>query len=191
MDRSDVTIQEVLREAIDARLLDVHTALPCTVLSYDPISERAKVRPGVRRALLDADDKPAFEALPDLPEIPVLCAAGLAPGDLVLLVFSEVDAQGWEDSGTVSNPRDVTRHGFSSPFAIPFPKPGAPLVVGNPLLAQFVANATLVSAQLDSLKAAIAGWTPVAADGGAALKTALTAWLALPSDVAATRLKAS
>lgn len=47
-----------------------------------------------------------------------------------------------------------------------------------------VALASLVAAQLDDLKAAIAGWVPVPNDGGAALKTALSDFAGSSSDVA-------
>ncbi len=53
-----------------------------------------------------------------------------------------------------------------------------------------VALASPVESQLDDLKSAINGWTPVANDGGAALKVALTAWLASSSTVAAAKVKA-
>ena len=54
--------------------------------------------------------------------------------------------------------------------------------------AQLVALSNLVTSQLNALKAAIEGWTPVPNDGGAALKTALTAlFLTWPGSVAATK----
>jgi hypothetical protein len=55
---------------------------------------------------------------------------------------------------------------------------------------QFVALGNLVTAQLADLKSAINGWTPVPNDGGAALKVALTSWLASSSAVSAVKVKA-
>jgi phage baseplate assembly protein V len=40
------------------------------------------------------------------------------------------------------------------------------------------ASDSAIKANVDALRTAINGWTPAPADGGAALKTALTAWLA-------------
>jgi hypothetical protein len=58
--------------------------------------------------------------------------------------------------------------------------------------AAFVALASLVTAQLNALKAAIVGWTPVPNDGGAALKAALTTLFSTwPGNVAATKAKAT
>lgn len=184
----DLKLQEVIAEALDGRLLDVHTAMPGTVLVFDPITSTATVRPGVRRALRGQDEETVYERLPDLPGVPVLLGAGLSPGDKVLILFCEADAQGFEQSGALSDPKDVTRHGLGSPYCVPL---GPTLVIGNPLTAQAVALANLVTAQLDALKSAISGWTPVANDGGAALKVALGAWLASPSTVAAGNLKAN
>ena len=68
---------------------------------------------------------------------------------------------------------------------------GTTVYLGAESGAQFVALSNLVGAQLDALKTAISGWTPVPNDGGAALKTALTALFATwPGSVAATKVKA-
>jgi hypothetical protein len=188
-DRTDIPLAEVLREAMASGLLDVHTALPANVVAFDPLARTVDVKPGVRRALEDVDGAVTFEGIPVIYGVPVLCNAGLFPGDRVLLVFSEADAQGWESTGQEADPAELTRHSLNSPFAIPLT---SPLVVGNPALADYVALASLVSAQLSALKSAISGAAVAAGDGGAAFKSnlvsALSAW---PGPVAATELKSS
>lgn len=55
-------------------------------------------------------------------------------------------------------------------------------------------NDTAIKNDVDALRTAINGWTPVAMDGGAALKVALTTWLAGSislSDVGTTKVKAT
>jgi hypothetical protein len=52
-----------------------------------------------------------------------------------------------------------------------------------------VARADLVDARLNALKTAISGWTPVPNDGGLALKTALTSWLAGTSATGSSKVK--
>lgn len=59
---------------------------------------------------------------------------------------------------------------------------------GSATATQFVALANLVDARLSALKAILTGWTVTPGDGGAALKTAMSAWDV--SSVAATKAKA-
>lgn len=61
--------------------------------------------------------------------------------------------------------------------------------IGGATASQFVALANLVDARLSALKAILTGWTVTPGDGGAALKTAMSAWDV--SSVAATKAKAT
>lgn len=71
----------------------VFTALPGIITAYDGTSKRASVQPTPRTAFKDG----TMGALPILPNVPVLSAAGggycvavnLIPGDAVLLVFCQ------------------------------------------------------------------------------------------------------
>ncbi len=141
----------------------------------------------------------------------------LEEGDEGLIIFTDTDLGAWRDSGQVSDPGDERRHGLGGAVF----RPGLSSVAraltgaatGHLVLGKeggaaaihldgstvqlgaaggnFVALANLVTAQLADLKSAINGWTPVANDGGAALKVALTTWLASSSAVAATLTKAT
>ncbi len=72
-----------------------------------------------------------------------------------------------------------------------FCKADGTLALGAYAPADFVALASRVNAELDMLKTAIAGWTPVALDGGLALKTALAAFIAAtPTNVGSTTVRA-
>ncbi len=192
-ERQDLPLPEAIRAGIAAGMLDVHTALPGTVIVYDPIREVATVQPAVRRALEGQSGNTVYETLPQLPDVMVACGAGLSPGDKVLIVFSEADAQQWEQSGALSNPGDLTRHGLGSPFLVPLTPV---LTIGNPLLAQFVA----LQSQLVALKTAIDAAATAETGGGGmggmnALKLALdnpaVQWPAGLATSPATKLKAA
>jgi hypothetical protein len=66
------------------------------------------------------------------------------------------------------------------------------IAIGDESGNDFVALASKVKAWLDAFNAAVTGWTPVANDGGAALKLALTTLIGgtPTTDVAATQAKA-
>lgn len=209
------TLQELIAAAIDSRLLDLHTGLPGIVDSYNPATQTASVKLAVRRPI-EGTDGTEFEEIPIIPNVPVgwFSSGGFAvqfpisPGDGVWLMFSEAAWAHFRTTGEVGDPGDFQRHSLSYAVALPIVRPnpkaltaiganegvidvpsGNTLRVGGPS-AQLVALSNKVQAQFQSLKSAINGWTPVANDGGAALKTALSSFIGSSSDVAATKLKA-
>lgn len=208
--RPDLPESELVGEAIAAALLEVHTSIPGIVQSYDATKGTVDVAPAVTRPLQHQDDSFTFETLPVIQNVRVEWPGGggfelrfpLAPGDVVTLVFSEVDSSRFEESGEVSPPAWYARHGLGAPVARPYNRvapssssPGvaqlvapSPFCVGSPAAAQFVALANLVKANFDAIKNMFTTWVPVPNDGGAALKT-LSSSLVLP-DVKATKLKA-
>lgn len=211
------TLAEVLRQAIDSRICDVHTSLPGRVVSYDRSTQRADIEIVVRSAVETSDGSYAEEELPVLPDVPIAWLRGggvslqlpLRAGDHVWVMFSEVALGNWRVSGQTSSPGDISRHSLSYPVAIPclapdteplpaaggseaaFDVPGGMTLRVGGTAAQAVALAPLVSAVLNALKAAVAK----AADkekasgmyGMAALKTELDSW---STEVAAKKLKA-
>ena len=142
-------------------------------------------------------------------------------GDFVLLVFCDAPLGAWRQNGQPGDPGDPERHGLSGAVAIPgvFPdkqniaspstsnmvlgKIGTPSAqieitpTGINLGAgatEALALASKVKADMDALAAAFSSWTVVAQDGGAALKTLLSA-LALgppvwPQDYSSSNAKA-
>lgn len=141
----------------------------------------------------------------------------LQKGDFVLVVFSERSLSNWRQKGEASSPGDTRMHSLAGAVAIPGVYPsgdalddadGTNVVLGKdgstaakieitPSLVklgggdQFAAMANKVKAWFDAFNAAVSGWTPVANDGGAALKTALsTLYGGTPTtDVAAQNVK--
>ena len=84
----------------------IHTAIPAIIVSYDPATRRAQVRPAVDLLLTDGSTMP--RAL--ISDVPVLMpAAGgwamvlpLAAGDTVLLLFCERDISGFKQDRDAS-----------------------------------------------------------------------------------------
>ncbi len=171
----DLSLEQLLSIAIESRLADVHVALPGIVATYNPLTQRADVKPAVKVPIEGAKTgKTVYEALPIIPSVPVAWPAALLPGDSVLLVFSELDAQAWEATGTLSNPKNQERHGLGSPFAVPFHRTAGPLEIGIPGLCEFVALQSQLLALKTAIDAAAAAETLGSGLGGMnALKTAL------------------
>jgi hypothetical protein len=122
-----VSTAELLRRAMNARMMDVHTALPAKVESYDAGKQIVEVTPVVKRAIYTAAGDKATEQLPTIPDVPVAFprAGGfqlslpIAAGDHVLLVFCERDLGEWRRKGEVADPGDQRMHGLSGAVAIP------------------------------------------------------------------------
>jgi hypothetical protein len=144
----------------------------------------------------------------------------LRAGDYGLLVVCERNIAAWRATGNQGDPGDLGMHTLDGAVFLPglYPdsssaqsadasnmvigsdtngsariiiKPTAEVDVGA-AAANFVAMSEKVKAWLDAFNAAVTGWTPVAMDGGAALKAALATLIAgtPTTDVASTNLKA-
>lgn len=120
------TLTQLLKQAIENRLLDVHTALIAKVESYDAAKQQVSVSPVLKRTIKTLDDETVQEQLPILSEVPVLFprAGGyfisfpIQPGDFVQLVFNESNIDEWNAN---SSPNDIysERFGLQGAVAIP------------------------------------------------------------------------
>ena len=97
------TLTQLLKQTIDNRLLDVHTALIAKVESYDAETQQVNVSPVLKRQVKTLEGAWVSEQLPVLCNVPVLFprAGGffisfpIQPGDFVQLVFNEVSIDEW------------------------------------------------------------------------------------------------
>lgn len=121
------TLSEVLRDAIESRLVDVHTIKVGKVVSYDRNLQVADVQPVIQRPYNVGGGNLDFEELPIIPNVPVvwLRAGGfyvhmpLAAGDHVVLGFTDDSIAEWRQSGEVTTPDDLKRHDLGSAIAFP------------------------------------------------------------------------
>lgn len=115
------TLAQLIKQAIDNRLLDVHTALIARVESYDKEKQLADVSPVLKRRIKTMEGEWVSEQLPVLCDVPVVFprAGGffisfpIKPGDFVQLIFNEVDIEDWLDdsSPTIACSQRFTMHG--------------------------------------------------------------------------------
>lgn len=121
------SFESVLREVLDARLADVHTAIPAQVLSYDAAKQLADIQVMVKDAYYGADDTLKTRSFPVLPSVPVVFPRGggmflslpLAQGDTGLLVFCELPIDRWRSTGQESHPLIARRHGVANAVFYP------------------------------------------------------------------------
>lgn len=125
----------VIASAIETRLVDVHVSLPGRVESYDVSTQRANVKPMLRRVLRRENMERVTEELPVIPSVPVLWPRGggafvslpLAAGDFGLLVFADYSIDRFRSTGEDVDPGDERRFDLSNAVFYPggpFPSSG-------------------------------------------------------------------
>jgi hypothetical protein len=90
------TLAQLLKHAIDSRLLDIHTALIGRIERYDAAEQVADIKPVLKRSI-KAKDEIKQEDLPMLVDVPIVFprAGGfflslpIQPGDHVQVIFNE------------------------------------------------------------------------------------------------------
>ena len=88
----------------------LHCALPGTVVSFDPEKQTAEIQPAVKAGCL---------AYPILADVPVFMPIpfDVSPGDACLVVFADVNIDGWFGTGEAAVPRSARKHSLSDGFA--------------------------------------------------------------------------
>ncbi len=109
---------DIIRGAINARLNDVHTALPGIVVSYDSTSNKATIQPALNKNFTNG-----VQPLPILENVPVMFPNYIRPpineGDYVLLIFAERSIDLWLSVGGQVTPTDPRKFDLSDAIAIP------------------------------------------------------------------------
>lgn len=203
-----LTLAEVIRGALDARVASLRVSMPGEIVSFDAATQTAHVRPALSDVVAVEGGATAARPLQVIPHVPVQFPGGggfsltfpVRAGDPCLLVFSDRSIDEWFARGGQVTPEAARQHHLTDAVAIlgVRPRPGAlPSVDGSAVSlgqdgaqADFVALAAKVDAQLTALANVFSSWTPVAGDGGAALKTLLATLLATwPQSTASAAVK--
>lgn len=107
---------------IKALLLDVHTAIPAIVISFNAEQRTVQAQPAIKRIFRE---KGAVN-LPPCVDVPVYFPSGggfeltfpVAKNDHCLLIFSERCIDGWWATGEILEPQDFRQHDLSDAFAL-------------------------------------------------------------------------
>ena len=127
---TSLSFAELIKRAVENRLLDVHTAIVARVESYNSKEQTVDVRPQLKHALEGKDGELVFEKLPIIADVPVLFprAGGffisfpIQEGDFVQLFFNESPISDWWNQEETNI--ETTRHSLGGAVAIPgvYPK---------------------------------------------------------------------
>jgi len=123
---STPTLADVIRQAMQAELAEVHTAMPGKVHRVYADRGTIDIKPQLRTASFTADGERVLEDLPIIPDVPVQWprAGGFSlkmpinVGDAVTLLFNEQDLGVWREQEEPADSGDLRRHGLSGAVAL-------------------------------------------------------------------------
>lgn len=130
------------QQAFDAQKLSIFTglrvAMPGIIQSFDPSTVTCTVQPAIYGLKVGDDGSTASEAIPVLPDVPVVFPRGggctltfpVKTGDECLLVFSDRCIDFWWQNGGVQEAVDPRQHDLSDAFAIIGPQSQAKKISG-------------------------------------------------------------
>lgn len=123
------TLAEVITNAVEFFLEDVHVALPGKINNYDPGDQRAEIQPLIQRRIVAEDGEEILESLPAIPDVPVIFPRSgefflsfpLKKGDHVMLVFQERSLDNFLSAkkGQEVDPDEFRKHDLTDAVAYP------------------------------------------------------------------------
>lgn len=120
---STPSLNEVMSTAIETRLLDLHTAMPGQIVSYNTANQSCVVQPCIKKKYEDG----TVVNIPQITNVPVVfpragkafISLPLKAGDYVLIIFSERAMDLFSNLGGVQDPKDPRKHHITDAIAIP------------------------------------------------------------------------
>lgn len=117
------TFEKVVKDMIEARLLDLHVMLPGEILKYNSATQYAEVRPCLKRRKVDGTivDMPVIVSVPV--HHPRTAGSSIhlpvKAGDKCSLIFAERSLDLWKVLGGCQDPKDPRKHNLSDCVAYP------------------------------------------------------------------------
>lgn len=135
-------LNEAIQQMIDTAISNMHTSMPGKVVSYNPATNRAVVKPDLPKAITVGEPLES----PQIVEVPVVWNSSnggksaftmpIQPGDGVLLNFQQRSIENWLD-GKMVMPDDPRQHDLSDCVAIPGCAPGGIVGHGEDVVLKF------------------------------------------------------
>lgn len=120
------TFTQVIRSAITQGVADVRVGMPARVVSFDPVSQTASVKPALSDQVIQPDGSTTVVSIPILQDVPVQFPGGggfaetfpVAKDDECWLTFADRSIDIWSQRGGEVDPQSDRRHDLNDPVAI-------------------------------------------------------------------------
>ena len=124
MRQSTPTLIEAIDAIVNRHLCEVHTSLPCEIVSYDYGKNLASVKPTLKRKYKSEDNSVELPIISNVPIAFQRMGDGhlripINPGDTGQLIFNERSIDGWLVSGGTVDPQDPRKHSLSDAVFYP------------------------------------------------------------------------
>lgn len=137
-EREDVR-EASYRDLITAARMDLHTAMPGIIQSFDAARMTCTIQPAIRGAIIAPNGRAEAADLPLLVDCPVVFPGGggyiltypLKAGDEALIVIAERCIDAWWQSGGVQAAAEYRLQDLSDGFVIPGPRSQPHVVAGG------------------------------------------------------------
>jgi hypothetical protein len=116
---------ETVQTHQDGREAQIHTAMPATVVGYNPGTNTVQVQPAIQAVQTMADGTTKPVTITELHDVPVVFQGGgghvltfpVGKGDDCLVVFAERSIDYWHQLGGTQKPSDWRMHDINDGFA--------------------------------------------------------------------------
>ncbi len=120
-------IREAVETIVEARLSEVHTAEPCTIVSVNWKTQTAHLQPTTKAAVRKPDGTTEWVSKPVIPDVKLHFPSGgglsltfpVKEGDEVLAVMASRSPDVWQQNGGEQQIIDTRMHDLSNAFCIP------------------------------------------------------------------------
>lgn len=124
---------DVITDAIEERLFELHTGLPAIVDAFSASNQMVDVTPLLKRVFLDANQEEFTIDMPKINNVPILYPAGggwsitwpMQKGDIVYLAFAERSLDNWHEAqpGQLIDPVQTRKHDLNDAVCVPALRP--------------------------------------------------------------------
>jgi hypothetical protein len=117
---------EALQTVHDGRQAQINTAMPATVVSFNPTALTVNVQPSIQAVQINTDGTQSHITIAELHDVPVVFPGGgghlltypIQPGDDCLIIFSQRSIDHWWQLGQLHPPSDWRMHDINDGFAL-------------------------------------------------------------------------
>src|SRR5210317_1302524 len=125
IDNQRPSMSAAIRRAFINMMKEVHTTMPGKIVSFDPITQSARVQPLIKRVYvtkeIDGTETPVEVDIPQLINVPVIFLRGggwcitfpVKSEDECIIHFSERSIDSWRKNGGNQPPKDWRMHDYS------------------------------------------------------------------------------
>lgn len=119
-------LDETIQVAIESAMAELHTAIPCKVVSVDFSKQTCVLQPTVKSRIRKEDGTAGWLDMPQIPDVPLHFPTGggvtmtfpVKEGDEALAIISSRSKDTWQQQGGEQQQIDLRTHDLSNAFAM-------------------------------------------------------------------------